>query len=257
VGRLAILGLLLAVAISSCSQMNTPDRYPTPDEIMADGEVNPGERELARRAVYECLVAAGIDTAYELFDVDFTIRRDYPVELDACSLSYMGLYRANEINHADFDYLALGLVECVEDRTESDFGELPLDEIGRLTEQAKLAVSRARQIEADAYDQCLRDRRELVEDNPDLDISTAILEYRFDNGDERRVSFKVADCGYAPTVWLTEETEEKVTVWGRSLKDRKGACWIRHPVRLKYPLDQRPLIDETTRKEIPQSTDEP
>ena len=235
--------------------MNTPDRYPTPGEIMADGEVTPGERELARRAVYECIAAAGIDTSYELFDVDFTIRRDYPVALDACTLSYMGLYRANEINEADFDQRPLGLVECVEDRTDRDFGEMPLDEIGRLTEQTKAVVSHARQVEEAVYNECARDRQELMDSDPGLDIQTPILEYRFDNDDARRISLKIADCGYVPTVWLIEETEESVTVWGRSLKDREGSCWIRHPVRLKYPLDQRPLIDELTGEPNPRSSD--
>ena len=237
--------------------MNTPDRYPTPDEIMADGEVTPGERELARRAVYDCVIAAGIDTTYELFDVDFTIRRDYPVELDACSLSYMGLYRANELDPADFDYLALGLVECVEDRTDRDFGEMPLDAIGRLTAQARDVVSRARQVEPDVYDQCARDRQALVDESLDMDPSVQIVEYRFDNDDPQRVSVKIADCGYAPSVWLLEETEEEVTVAARSLKDREGACWIRHPVRLKYPLDQRPLIDELTGEPVPPASDQP
>jgi len=84
---------------------------------MADGEVTDEERELARRAVFECVVSAGADTTFELFDVDPAVQQHYFEEYSTCLGEYPGLPRMNEGANDQFALDLLGVVECTEDRT--------------------------------------------------------------------------------------------------------------------------------------------
>lgn len=238
--------LLLAVLALACSP---PDTLPTPEEIMADGVVTDEERELARRAVFQCLSDAGADTTFELFDVDPVVQRDYPEAYQRCLFDYAGLSRRNNPPGDAFDLGLLGIVECVEDRTGQDFGPKTIDEIGRLTPEAHQTVTVAIQAEAETYDIC---EEEIRGDPVNTVIPATITGFRLDDGDPKRISLQLEECGYISVARMYEETTEWVVVSVTTSTPTLGSCWIRHPVRLKDPIGDRPIIDETTGETVPE-----
>ncbi|MBW3666863.1 MAG: hypothetical protein KY394_04630 [Actinobacteria bacterium] len=242
-------GLLLLLALLSFA-CSSPETLPTPEEIMDDGVVTDEERELARRAVFDCLADAGADTTFELFDVDPVVRRDYPEAYQRCLFDYAGLSRGNNPPGDAFDLGLLGIVECVEDRTGGDFGPKTIDEIGRLTPEAHRTVTAAIQTEPVVYDECEYDLR----GDPSRALSYPdITGYRLDDGNPKRVLLDLADCGYITTARLEEATADSVTVEVLSTGPIRGPCTIPHPVRLKDPLGDREVIDVTSGRSIPPS----
>lgn len=217
---------------------------------MADGEVSDEERELARRAVFECLVDAGADTTFELFDVDPVVQRDYPEAYQRCLFDYAGLSRRSDAPGDAFDLGLLGIVECVEDRTGRDFGPKTIDEIGRLTPEAHQTVTAAIQAEPEVYDSC---EEEIRGDAVNTVIAANITGFRLDDGDPKRISLQLEECGYIADAWLVEETPEAVVTQARTSTPTAGACWIRHPLRLKDPIGDRPIIDEMTGRTVPET----
>lgn len=276
--RFVGLSLALVLVLGACTDSNegvdstttsapastSTTLIPTVDEIIADGEITDEERELARRAVFECLIDAGADTTFELFDVDPVVRHHYPEAYQDCHLPYMGISRRNEFPSDRFNLLLLGVVECVEDRTGKNYGPKTIDPIGRLTDAARETIFQAINQDKPVYDECYElvrgwDVREWIRVDDGTVVPTGdnsvipkLLEYRFDDGDPKRISIKLDFCGYNYGVWLIEETATEVRVWGVTIDDGPGdSCWIRHPVRLKDPLGDRVLIDESTGKAVP------
>jgi len=240
-------------------------QLPTADEIMADGEVTDEEREVARQGVFECLVEAGADTTFELFDVDPVVQRDYPDEYQDCLWQYTGIYRRNEFPGDRFNLGLLGVVECTEDRTGKYYGPKTVDEIGRLTDLSRETIFQAINQDEAAYEECYELIRgwgtiawfrtedgEVVRIDGGNTVWGSFVEYRFDDADPKRVSLKIAECGYVYDARLIEETNSVVRVQAVTIDDGDGEpCWLRHPLRLKNPLGDRVIIDETTGKLIP------
>jgi len=236
--------------------MAPPGSLPTAEEIMADGEVTDEERELARRAVFECVVAAGADTTLELFDIDPVVVRDYWDEVNSCIWQYGGLYLPETYPSDRFNLGLLGVVECVEDRTGKDFGDKTVDAIGRLTEAAHATIDRAVTEDLATYEACLEYLfpGNYASDCDAIDIpdpTTSAVAYRFDGGDPQRLIVEVADCGYVVSGWLMEETPTTVTVWVRSVGADGNNCRVRHPIRLKDALGDRLVIDDATGSPVP------
>lgn len=230
------------------TQATTPTTsLPTREQIMADGQVTDEERELARRAVFDCLVEAGADTTFELFDVDGVVRRDFPEAYERCQGEYVGLARRNEVSESVFDLGLLGIVECVEDRTGRDFGPKTIDEIGRLTPESQRTVTRAIQAEPMVFDHC---EREIRGNAVETVVHADVTGYRLDEGDPKRVLFHLADCGYVSGARLIEENADEVIVQIMTSTPTMGPCWILHPVRLKNPLGDRSVINEATGRSI-------
>lgn len=233
------------------SSTSWPDDLPTAEEIMADGEVTDEERELARRAVFECVVAAGADTTFELFDVDPSVRQHHFEEYSACLGEYPGLPRMNEGPNDRFALDLLGVVECTEDRTGRYYGPKTVDEIGRLTPKSRATIDKALQNDRPDYEACYLETH-------DVDAAAVfgeIIEYRFDSGDQRRISLRIENCGYIYGGYLIEETPTTVTVDAVSRGEGLGhSCWLRHPLILKDPLGDRIIINETTGQPISQET---
>lgn len=241
---------------------------PTAEEILADGEITDEERELARRAVFECLRDAGADTTFELFDVDPVVQRDYPEAYQDCHLPYPGISRRNEFPGDRFKLSLLGVVECVEDRTGKDYGPKTVDSIGRLTAAARETIFQAISQDELIYDECYElvhgwDTRIWIRNadgvvvpvDEDNTVWPSLVEYRFDDGDPKRISLKLDACGYNYDAWLIEETDTEVRVQGITIDDGPGEpCWLRHPIRLKHPLGDRVIIDETTGEAVPAQT---
>jgi hypothetical protein len=176
-------------------------RLPTADEIMADGEVTDEEREVARQAVFECLVDVGADTTFELFDIDPVVQRDYPDEYQDCLWKYTGIYRRNEFPDDRFNLGLLGVVECTEDRTGEFYGPKTVDEIGRLTDLSRETIFEAINQDEKAYEECLEFVRgfdsiawfrsedgQVVRIYDDNTLWGSFVEYRFDDNDPKRIS---------------------------------------------------------------------
>ena len=229
-------------AAATTTTVVRPDQLPTAREIMADGLVTDHERELARIAVFECVIAAGADTTYELFDLDPVVRRDYRRELTDCQLNYPGLYRYEIFPRDRFNLGLLGVVECVEDRTGKFFGAKTVHEIGWLTEVSHDTIDAAVTEELDTYKEC---HRSVLGEDADGG-GTEIVGLALDHGDEKRLMIEVADCGYNVAGILVEETAAAVKVEAFSSGTAGANCWIRHPVRLKDPLGTRSVIDAST-----------
>lgn len=253
---------------TSATASTSTTLLPTADEILADGKITDEERELARRAVFECLRAAGADTTFELFDVDSVVQRDYPEAYQDCHLPYTGISRRNEFPGDRFDLSLLGVVECVEDRTGKNYGPKTVDPIGRLTDPARETIFQAINQDKLAYDECyelvhgwdvrvwIRVDDGTVVPTGDNSLTPRLLEYRFDDGDPKRISLRLDSCGYNYGVWLIEETATEVRVEGVIIDDGPGdTCWIRHPVRLKDALGDRAIIDESTGEAVPAGSD--
>lgn len=238
--------LLLALLTLACS---SPETLPTPEEIMADGVVTDEERELAREAVFQCLSDAGADTTFELFDVDPVVQRDYPEAYQSCLFGYAGLSRRNSPLGDAFDLGLLGIVECVEDRTGRDFGPKTIDEIGRLTPEAHRTVTAAIQAEPEMYDIC---EEEIRGDSVNTVVPAIITGFELDDGDPKRIWLQLEECGYITDTWLVEETRKSVVTQAWTSTPTFGSCHIRHPVRLKDPIGDRPIIDETTGETVPE-----
>lgn len=164
--------------LATVATASTTVVIPSPDEIMADGRVTDEERELARRAVFECITAAGADTTFELFDLDPVVQRDYPEEYQNCLWDYAGLSRRNEPLPGDFDLGLLGVVECTEDLTGRDYGSKTVDEIGRLTAESHRTIQNAIDTDQASYDRCYA---ELRSDDAVFGIIGA-MGYRVDEG---------------------------------------------------------------------------
>lgn len=256
--------IALALTVAACAGEESPEtsttsttapsttsstvQLPTAAEILADGEVTDEERGLARRAVYECVVDAGADTTFDLFDVDPVVKRDFGEEYDACFVEYKGLVVERLFPGDRFDFGLLGVVECTEDHTGKYYGPKTLDEIGRLTDESRDTIENALNADEVVYEDCHAD---LFPNEVGIVEFGTIIEYRFDDGDPKRISLKVEDCGYLYGGRLVEETDSTVIVDVVTRHEGHGRpCWIRHPVRLKAPLGDRVVIDEATGDEI-------
>lgn len=257
-----LLVLVLAVLLAACtaageladSTSTTPavatstTLLPTADEILADGEITDDERELARQAVFECLQGLGADTTLELFDIDPIVRRDYFEELQECQLPYVGIYRRVEVFDDQFDIGLLGVVRCTEDRTGRNYGPKTIDDIGRLTDESRETIFQAINTDEKIYKECFFELRL----DPDREVKNPdITEYGFDDGNPKRVSLRVSACGYIPTGRLVAETETQVVVEAVTVGEPDESCWILHPIRLKEPLGDRDIIDNTTGEAVP------
>jgi hypothetical protein len=256
---LAVLGVLVSACTTGIEAESTMTTtvgvttttsvpLPTPDEIMADGVVTDEERELARQAVYECIVDAGADTSFDLYDIDPVVWRDYGGELEDCRWPYTGLYREEEVPGDQFNMGLLGVVECTEDRTGKYYGPKTIDEIGRLTDDSRETIYKAINSDDAVYDECYAEL--LLAEDREITYA-AIAEYRFDNADPKRISLRLTGCGYINGGQLIEETDTSVIVQAIILGDLDQPCWIQHPVRLKDPLGDRAVIDESTGELVP------
>jgi len=230
---------------------STPADLPTAEEIMADGEVTDEERELARRAVFECVVSAGADTTFELFDVDPAVQQHYFEEYSACLGEYPGLPRMNEGANDQFALDLLGVVECTEDRTGRYYGPKTVDEIGRLTDESRDTIDKALQTDRPDYEACYLETH-------DVNAATVfgeIIAFRFDDGARNRISLRIRNCGYLYGGYLIEETTTTITVNVVSRGEGLGpSCWLRHPLVLKDSLGDRIIINGETGQPIPQES---
>jgi hypothetical protein len=254
--RAFLLASVLTVAVAACSgdtvatTMTSTTMVPlTVEEILADGEVTDAERELAHRAVFDCVVDAGADTTYELFDYDPVVRRDYWNAYNECYGAFIGVTVPLTESSDRYDLSLIGVVECVEDRTGEYFGPKTVDEIGRLTEETIDTIELALNTDRDTYWACEGETRPI---ESGIEVYEPIIGYEFDDGDPKRISLRVADCGYVYGARLVSESDTTVTVLFIAPGEHLGrACTTRHPIRLKDPLGNRTIIDEATGQPIP------
>lgn len=94
---------------------------------------------------------------------------------------------------------------------------------------------------------------EIRGDPVDTVIFAIISSYELDDGDPKRISFQLEECGYIASARLTEEKPEAVIVAVTTSTPTFGSCHIRHPLRLKDPIGDRPIIDETTGETVPET----
>ena len=98
------------------------------------------------------------------------------------------------------------------------------------------------------YDIC---EEEIRGDPVNTVIPANISGYELDDGDPKRISLQLEECGYIASARLEEETSEWVVTAAMTSTPTAGSCWIRHPLRLKDPIGDRPIIDETTGETVP------
>jgi hypothetical protein len=131
---------------------------PTPREILEDRVVTDEEWRMAGLAVVQCLDEQGIEASFDPEEGSFSVGGTEE-QFKPCWGTYMGV--SVELRWADqqFDPIAefffyKNVVECTEQRTGIDFGEMTQDDLGFTSTEAKRTINRALDEAPDVYMQC-------------------------------------------------------------------------------------------------------
>jgi len=131
---------------------------PTPLEILADSVVTDEEWRVAGLAVVQCLDEQGIEASFSPEEGSFSTGGTEQ-QFSECWGMYMGVSVEQRWADQQADPIAefffyRNVVECTEQRTGIDFGEMTQDNLGFTSSEAKLTINRALDEAPDVYMQC-------------------------------------------------------------------------------------------------------
>ncbi|MGD2102116.1 MAG: hypothetical protein PVG83_07745 [Acidimicrobiia bacterium] len=152
----------------------------TPESILADGVVTEEEVRAAGEAVEQCMQVGGVSGSFSLEDdrdqgifsrrgIQYDVPSEYESILESCRAEHMGQPVEGdltfEIEHRwdaqnqpipselfEFD---AKVVQCTEDWTDEDFGQMTQDETGATTAQGEATKRRAASAAGAEYQSCL------------------------------------------------------------------------------------------------------